>query len=738
MSNVFWQFDWSWWKLAAGVLALVLAIWLSAWNVRRARANARVGRRMILLETLRVVAVALLAFTLLRPEWVREIRQADKPLVAVLCDTSGSMATQDVVAADAAGLTKAISRADWLKAQKEKKFWQPLEAKCRVTVGDFAAPPAGVEDPGTDINVALEEAMKRAGNGLRAVMLVSDGDWNQGSSPVTAATRLRLRGVPLYPVVAGSDQYLPDIDLQSVMAPAYGLMDEHISIPFTVQSRMPREVRTAAVLEGPHGELLARKEFVLPAQGQVQSAVVLVPKVEGNFRFKLKIPLEPGEVLADNNAKEFQMSLRREKLKVLLVESVPRWEYRYLRNALARDPGIDVSCLLLHPGMEPGDGPHYIKQFPATREELSAFDVVFLGDIGLGRGGVTEAQAEQIKGLVEQQGSGLVFLPGKLGKQAELAPTVLGELMPVVLDPARPQGTGQRIESKLRLTTLGRDHLLTILAANGDENEAVWRGLPGFYWYAGVLKSKPGADVLAVGEARNEFGSVPLLVTRGAGNGKVLFMGTDGAWRWRRGVEDVYHYRFWGQVVRWMAHQRHLAHGDGIRFFYTPENPAAGDRIYLHATVFGQDGAPVEVASVTVELTDGKGRRETVELAADAGGWGTFSGTFTPRSGGTFEAAVRCRETGKRITSVMTVSEPKTEKTGRPARGDVLRELADITGGRCGTHAELERVVEEIKALPEPRPEEQRFRLWCHPLWGLLIVGLLGAYWVGRKLLGKL
>ena len=43
------------------------------------------------------------------------------------------------------------------------------------------------------------------------------------------------------------------------------------------------------------------------------------------------------------------------------------------------------------------------------------------------------------------------------------------------------------------------------------------------------------------------------------------------AWRWRRGVEDTYHYRFWGQVVRWMAHQRHLAHKEGIRFFYNPE-----------------------------------------------------------------------------------------------------------------------------------------------------------------------
>ena len=94
-------------------------------------------------------------------------------------------------------------------------------------------------------------------------------------------------------------------------------------------------------------------------------------------------------------------------------------------------------------------------------------------------------------------------------------------------------------------------------------------------------------SVLAVHETqRNEFGRLPLLATRDFGNGKVLFLGTDGAWRWRKGVEDRYHYRFWAQVVRWMAHQRHLAGNAGIRLIFAPENPRRGDTIYLLATVF--------------------------------------------------------------------------------------------------------------------------------------------------------
>ncbi len=99
---------------------------------------------------------------------------------------------------------------------------------------------------------------------------------------------------------------------------------------------------------------------------------------------------------------------------MLVVESYPRWEYRYLRNALSRDPGVELSCLLFHPGLTKAGGGNkdYIKQFPAGLDELSKFDVVFLGDVGVDDGQLTAEQCRLLKGLVEHQASGLVFMPG--------------------------------------------------------------------------------------------------------------------------------------------------------------------------------------------------------------------------------------------------------------------------------------------------------------------------------------
>ncbi len=549
---------------------------------------------------------------------------------------------------------------------------------------------------------------------------------------------MKLAGVPVYPVVAGSESFLPDLELQSVSAPAYALMDEHVSIPFTIQSRLSREVKTTVSLIGPRGTE-ASKDLVIPPMAQIQSTILLVPKAEGSASFKLRLPVEKDEILDDNNEKAFTIALRREVLKVLLVDSLPRWEFRYLRNALIRDPGVIVECVLYHPEIGVARGSSYLGRFPETREALSGYDVVFLGDVGFGETEMARESAELIKGLVEQQGSGLVFLPGARGRTFSMLDSALGDLLPVTLDEQNPTGFGINLESHLALTTRGQDHLLTMLAPSGPENVMVWRSLPGFFWHAPVLRAKPGTEVLAVhAAARNASGRIPLLVTRTSGNGKVLFMGTDSAWRWRRGVEDTFHYRFWGQVVRWMSHQRHLAHDEGIRFFYSPESPVRDHRVFLHATVFDAGGLPLEEGTVRADIQDESGRLVSVPLRVSEGGWGVFTGTFVPRRGGKHAVTVMCEETGRTVSTDMLVASPRREVIGRPAKANVLREIAGITGGECYEAEELAEAVKAIRLLPEPAPRETRFRLWCHPLWGALLAGLLCVYWIGRKLQGRI
>jgi len=332
----------------------------------------------------------------------------------------------------------------------------------------------------------------------------------------------------------------------------------------------------------------------------------------------------------------------------------------------------------------------------------------------------------------------VVFLPGQQGNQFSLLESELADLIPVQLDANQRGGIPEPIASPLNLTSEGRSSLLTMLGDSEEENPDIWRRLPGFHWYAPVIRAKAGTEVLAVhGNRRGQFGQIPLLVTSTAGTGKVLFMGIDSAWRWRRGVEDRYHYRFWGQVARWMSYQRNMATGERVRLFYTPERPEPGANVAIHANAFDANGAPLQDGSVRLDLTAPDGRTQRLELQANQAGWGAFSGRFRVEIPGTWQirASIAGAEDSP-VEAALLVQSVPIEKVGQPARPDVLEEMSRIARGRMIQPEQLAEIVREIHALPEPRPLETRIALWSHWSTLALVTLLLSVFWIGRKLNG--
>jgi hypothetical protein len=618
-------------------------------------------------------------------------------------------------------------------------LWKPLEANGanEVVAMPIASPPdeEGVL-AGTDLEAPLSGLLEKETN-LRAVVLFSDGDFNLGQPPVAAAQKMRLRGVPLFTIPVGSEVRLPDLDLLTVTAPTYGIVGENVQIPFTIRSSLDRQVRTIVRLRDESGRERT-KDIVLAPNSETYDSILWRLEKEGSSTLEISIPVADGELVASNNSRKFNIAGRPERIRVLVVETLPRWEYRFLRNALSRDPGVELSCLMFHPQLGKGDGPDYVQEFPSKPEELSKYDVIFLGDVGVASDQLTKEQCTLIRGLVENQASGVVFLPGPQGNQFSLLDTDLADLMPVTLDETRKAGFSESIAAPLNLTTEGRSSLLTMLGDSEEENPEIWRRLPGFHWHAPVIKSKGGTEVLAVhGNRRGKFGPVPLIVTKAAGNGKVLFMGIDSAWRWRRGVEDLYHYRFWGQVARWMSYQRNMAAGQRVRLFYTPERPEPGATVTLNANAFDPNGAPMQQGSVAVDLTSPDGRTQRIELQKNESAWGAFSGRFRVDLPGAWK--LRATASGAEDSPVETTilaQGVEIEKTGQPSRPEVLEEMSKVARGRVIQPAQLADLVKEITALPEPRPVENRIPLWSHWATIAVLVTLLGIFWVGRKLNG--
>jgi hypothetical protein len=727
------EFLWTPWSAIASIVVVLATAGFCFIAWRRSGYRPAMG----LLESLRLLLVIVVAVLLNQPEWIEEFRPQEKPSVAVLWDSSASMETRDALVAATPPTSQTattVTRRQAIESLVEPDTWNTLRARMNVLIQPVSEPRPG---HGTDLNAALESAAEKVAN-LRAVVLASDGDWNEGQPPVQAAARLRIRGIPLFAVPVGSRTRLPDIELITMDLPTFGVAGKSVRVPFTIDSSLPRDYSTTVTLRSSDGDEVTR-EVRVAAMNRTSDAVIWKPRTTGAFSLTLSVPRHPDESLTDNNKMIAPISIREEKLRVLVVESSPRWEYRYLRNALSRDPGVELSCLLFHPGLSKvgGGNKDYIKQFPAGLDELSKYDVVFLGDVGVEDGQLTAEQCRLLKGLVEHQASGLVFMPGWQGREFSLMDTELGDLCPVSLDLAQPGGWGSRTPNHFELTELGRRSLLTKLADTQDDNIEVWEELPGFQWYAPVLKAKAGADVLAVHkDASNEFGRLPLLVTRTFGAGKVLFMGTDGAWRWRKGVEDKYHYRFWGQVVRWMAYQRNMAKGETMRLYYVPDQPRLNQTLALHANVMERSGEPLKDGEVTARIKAPSGKTELVRFSSAGDEWGEFTGRFAPAESGAHQVTLTCKQTGASLETSFFVQGAAVELAGKPARPEVMDELARVTNGKVIEPSRLTEVLRSLAELPDPAPLVRRVPLWCHPLTAAALIGLLGVFWVGRKIIG--
>ena len=294
-----------------GIIALILVGVLSVVSWKRSPHPGRTA----LLECLRFLAALAVVILLWQPEWLTTIHPNTKPQIAILWDDSKSMTTIDATLPPVlSDKSQVVSRAEWVKKALASDLWKPLEANGAndVTALPFATPPTeNGAIAGTDLDTPLIDLLAKQTN-LRAVVMLSDGDYNLGQPPVAAAQKLRLRGVPLFPIPVGSKVRLPDLDLLSVTAPTYGIVGENVQIPFTIRSSLDRQVRTVVRLRDETGHERT-KDIVIPPNAETYDSILWRLEKEGSSTLELSIPVADGELVATNNARSSPSPVARKK-----------------------------------------------------------------------------------------------------------------------------------------------------------------------------------------------------------------------------------------------------------------------------------------------------------------------------------------------------------------------------------------------------------------------------------------
>lgn len=785
--------------LAALVLTpLALAVALYLHEMRLVRRGTAAG-----LLSLRLgVLAAVLFLACLQPVLSRERTFEEPGRVLVVVDRSASLAVTDphrsgeekarLAAAlrmpHVDGLTReelarrilapeGMGLLGLLSSRHEVELWgmgrEVREMKAEQLEEMFAQP---AEDPVTDLASPLWRAVRRAGpgqGGLLGVVILTDGQHNSGPPAIEAAAEIGRHGVPVYPVILGSRRSPPDVAIASVQgAPRtfYKDVEGSIEVKVKIAGMPPGHYQVTLRDEEKKDEAAPPRTIEHDGKDRVH-LVTFAVKLEAVGQRTLTAEVKPlfegaQEVVTTNNRLSTTVSVSDDRIRVLLVDGQGRWEFHYLAAALERDRLVELKKILFEqPRLGRKLSPEAAEKaglpsdrWPQGEDALGGFGCVILGDVG--PDDLTLADRQRLERWVSEGGGTLVVSAGKRWMPLEYAeessaggPGPLSRLLPVL----NPRALAPEEGRALTLTRAGEEQKFMELEGDREENAALWAGHPRPWGWAAVGPAKPGATVLAswldprdarLRPAERERRNAAV-ARQSYGFGRVLYVGVDSTWRLRYKAGDLYHHRFWGQVVRWAAGGRPLMAGnEWVRFGPSQPSYTPDEAVQVTARLSEKLGAlkPGMLAGARVIALEGGQEKVAalVPLSQPAERPRQLDGEVRGLPPGSYALELVSPDLGSKLTSggkplrapFRVEPAASAEMTELEANVPLLEEMAAKSGGRAFTAEEARSLADLLVKKSTLRVErrEQRLYQW----WGMLALAcvLLTLEWAARKMAG--
>ncbi len=762
------------------------------------------------LTLLRGTALLLVLLLLMGPVLSVETIKSRKAFILVLLDESRSMQKVDPLLTepdrakvanvtgveDQAGLTR-LSRADIVRKVLENprlRILDDLEEKLNVAYFTFSSTSSGKEnrkalfdgytkENAVGTETAIGDSIKTALNSLRGqyiagVVVFTDGRNNSGIAVKEIAAQCKQRYLPVYTIPSGLPHSRRDIALVELEARDHVLANDKAKITFKVQSTgYPKEqvnvgLFVHAMKEGekePGNDPKEMARLVEQSRRELEQSVQLKdndekeekffeyePKTPGEYLLILRVDPRADEIDERNNYLKHRLRVSDDKIKVLYVEHPPRYEYRFLKNALIRDTKILAHCFLT--SADEGFPQEHTKsddrlfrqpltEFPKDLKSLLEFDVILFGDVDPGRLGADAPK--NIEAFVTEFGGGIIFISGMTSNPRQLANTPLANLLPVIVDESRDPFEHDKIYADpygYHLTPDGRTHPITNykeFRGNFDQNLEHWEdrapprdGQRGVRWFARVKKLKAGASpLIELTGVSGETSRPPLFVTQHAGRGRVFWSATDETWLWRYLVGDYpWFYPFWQQAMYWTREGKLLG-ARRYRVSVDKELYTRGEPVKLFVNAYDEKYQHRTDPTLTVFIDPPAGDRVPVELTKAPDREGYYEGQYTPTDTGNFRAWAGDEDESSRAAAKFVVFIPDREEDNPIIDEKSLQELAaDSSGGRFFPLDQVDQLTQVIQTSDTQLRESKEDDLWDSPLAFLIFALPLTTEWILRKI----
>jgi hypothetical protein len=650
------------------------------------------------LFALRTVFTFLIVFLLLGPI-VKQISNIfEKPHYVILRDNSASI--KEV--ADTVTLNNIQQQLNTTKSILEEKGYEVSQ----LNLNGESIEKTRFELPESDIHGALRKITNRfEGQNIAGVILVSDGIYNSGLSPLYGSYNF-----PIHTVGLGDTTERMDVAIKNVAYNKIAYQGNRFPVRAEVQLRnlMDQEISVSLMKKG---KLIEKQTKKSGKEGLITFDFQPLADEQGIQKLDLQVDVKPGEQNSRNNRASVFVEVVEGRKKILLVAPSPHPDIKVLREVIGKNSNYEF---LLHiPGIS--------EQQPSAIRNEQIDLVIFHQSPDLR--GKTNALFQS---FVKSKSSLLLIL----GQQSNLQ-MLEREGMPISYDniPVDFDEVTAVVNPTFSHFTLSED-AATLLSE-----------FPPVYVHFGKNQIPLTASTLLYQRVGSVSTEKPLLAVDIKESRKVGIMLGEGLWRWKlnefdRTESSVVFDEVFGKLIQFLSTTE-----DKRKFRSYPVKQEFSDNepIVFESQVYNDIFEPVYGNSIEIFITDESGKKTEYTYV-------TSPGNTRYQIGGLAEGVYHYRSrtilNGKteEVRGQFAVIEQQAERQNLTADFDLLRKLSNSTGGKffvASGISDLEKELQKTEAKSVIHTEESYDSLinlkWV--FWMLLV--LVSAEWFLRKYYGS-
>lgn len=325
----------SWFIILCLLLGAAFAAGLYYRDKTFRHAGAKTRRWLLGLSAFRFLAVSIIAFLLLSPFIRTRLTEEEKPIIALLQDNSASIAGE-------------VDSVQYVQSVED--LVDDLDNDFQVAIYTFGSNLSDewnvdFNDKTTDMAAALNGLYtKYINQNLGAVILASDGIYNQGNNPVYLSRQLTA---PIFSIALGDTTPKKDLKLSRVYHNSIAYLGDKTEVRLDIEALRAQGERTQLTIQHiQDGQSVPVSEETIDLTDNdvlLEQSILLEMKETGVQQYRISLSPVSNESNTVNNTQRIFIEVLDSRKKVLVVANSPHPDLTALRSSLEDGRNYEVT-----------------------------------------------------------------------------------------------------------------------------------------------------------------------------------------------------------------------------------------------------------------------------------------------------------------------------------------------------------------------------------------------------------